>query len=109
MNARVVPDASSEHAPGKLDVNPHNLALAAQTAIERHQTKAGYEAGLIRRLMIGRHVRRKDDDTIWLVHEVRMSLGWKATLYGRTRGRRARNAPIGLLHDIEIVNLGEAK
>lgn len=95
--------ASLEHAPSKSDFSPYNLARLAQIAIKQHQAAAAAEAGLIRQLMVGRYVRRKDDDRIWLVREVRMSLGWKATLYGRSKGRRARNAPIGYLAEIEII------
>lgn len=100
-------EASSEHAPSKL--TPHGLALDAQTAIERHQTKAGYEAGLIRQLMIGRHVRKTDPElshVIYLVKEVRMSLGWRATLWGICRGQRTPRL-IGPLHEIEVVETGE--
>ena len=99
--------ASPEHAPSKLEATPYSLAIAAQKAIKDHQDKAGYEAGLIRQLMIGRHVRLKDDDAIWLVQEVRMTLGWRAVLHGKARGRRRQ--VIGAITDVEIVTPGSDK
>lgn len=97
--------ASSELAPSKPDMSPYNLALMAQKAIKDHQTRAETEAGLIRQLLIGRHVRVKDADTVYLVMEVRMSLGWRAILYGKSKGQRAKRA-IGMIGDVEIVNKG---
>ena len=94
-----------EHAPSMPDATPYKLALAAQKAIKNHQVRAETEAGLIRQLMIGRHVRLKDDDAIWLVQEVRMTLGWRAVLYGQTKGTRRRR-PIGVLTDVEVINVG---
>ena len=99
--------ASSEHAPSKLEATPYSLALAAQKAIKDHQVRAETEAGLIRQLMIGRHVRLKDDDAIWLVQEVRMTLGWRAVLHGKARGRGRQ--VIGAITDVEIVTPGSDK
>ena len=100
-------ELSPEHAPSMPQATPYKLALAAQKAIKDHQDKAGYEAGLIRQLMIGRHVRLKDDDAIWLVQEVRMTLGWRAVLHGKARGRRRQ--VIGAITDVEIVTSGSDK
>lgn len=99
--------ASSELAPSKPEVTPYSLALMSQKAIKDHQERAEAEAGLIRQLLIGRHVRVKDTDTIWLVQEVRMAHGWRAVLWGKSRGKRRQ--VIGALHDVEVVNVGGTK
>lgn len=98
-------ELSPEHAPSKLEATPYTLALAAQKAIKDHQVKAETEAGLIRQLLMGRYVRVKDTGAIWLVQEVRMTLGWRAVLYGQTKGTRRRR-PIGALTDVEVINVG---
>lgn len=96
----------SEHAPSKPDMSPYNLALMAQKAIKDHQLRAEVEAGLIRQLLIGRHVRIKDTPSAtYLVMEVRMSLGWRAVLYGKRKGQRSKCA-IGTIGEVEVVETG---
>jgi hypothetical protein len=100
--------ASSEHATSKPEVTPYTLALMAQKAIKDHQNRAETEAGLIRQLLIGRYVRVKDATPIWLVQEVRMANGWRAVLYGKSRGHR-RKCVIGALADVEVIDMGGSK
>lgn len=94
-------DASTEDAPSKPKVTPMQLALDAQRNINVHHISIGVQGNLIRQLLVGRHVRHKTTDGIWLVKEVRIGLGGGAILYGRTRGS-ARNRAIGPLVDVDI-------
>ena len=108
-------DASPEHAPSKpppgneaalVRLGPMELALMAQKAINGHHIKAGVEGNLIRQLMIGRHVRHRVSEDIWLVKEVRIGLSGKAVLYGRRRGG-ARTLAIGALVEVDVHQTGE--
>lgn len=101
-----MPELCSEHAPSKPDLSPYTLAQMAQQAIKDHHAKANIEAGLIRQLVVSRHVRHKDTGRVYLVTEVRMTLGWIANLYGRDRGAR-KTLRIGSLSEVEIVSMGD--
>jgi hypothetical protein len=98
-----MPELCLKQTTSRPDYSPYTLA---QQAIKDHHAKANVEAGLIRQLLVSRHVRHKDTGRVYLVTEIRMTLGWIASLYGRDRGAR-RTLRIGALSEVEIITPGE--
>lgn len=103
-------EASSKHALStQVDcskLSPHLLATMAQDAIRKLQQKANVELGLIRHLLIGRHVREKESGDIYLVVEIRAAFGWEAVAYGNKRSKKSgggRRCRIGALREFEVV------
>lgn len=103
----IAPEASPWDAPSKLQAKPLDIAKAHQKAIRDSHLKAGTDAACVSQIMVGRYVRHRDTKTLFLVTEVRLSLGWVAHLYGRAKGQKVRRRNlIGGLDDVEIVNVG---
>lgn len=96
-----IPTPSSEDAPGKPEVSPLSLAIDCQRTIDRFSRDAQVQAAMLRQLMRGRHVRVKGETTVYLVTEVRLSLGWKAILWGKAKSLRTR--AIGQIGEVEVV------
>lgn len=96
--------ACSEHAPSKPVPSPLQMANLHQNELRNLQRKADAEAGCIRQLMIGRYVKHRSTDKLYLVSEVRVGLGWTAMLYGRCKGKKRGTTPIGALHEVEFIN-----
>lgn len=92
---------SPEVARSKPGATPLGLAIAAQKAIRDHAIKVQVETALIRQLLTGRYVRSKLDGKVYLVTEVRITLGWNANIHGRTKGKRSSKA-IGNVFDVEL-------
>lgn len=100
-------EACLELPPSRPAPTPIELARAHQRAIRECHTKASTDAACVRQLMAGRYVRRKRDEKLFLVVEVRLTLGWIIQLYGRGKGQKARTPqPIGGIDDVEIINTG---
>lgn len=84
----------------RVNLDPLKLAVMAQNAIREHHAKIVAEGGIIKQLLVGRHVRHRGTGKVWKVLEVRVGLGGTATLYGVSPGKRRQ--PLGFLAEVEL-------